>query len=178
MKQFFEDVLKIKYRNTNSQDNPDHEKQIEELLIKHNLSYAHQPNGTQRCPDFLVTYNGNEYPIECKSSRKTAKPKWNSGVPKKGITYIFTSGKYNQTTVFFGEDIVEENVRAALDRFWEVVDQARDDLRKNQIIQDCSRGFCAYPRRDFDQYGGAEKTDYFIHKDRSKCEQRVLNYNW
>lgn len=69
MKKFFEDVLKLPYKG-NSQDNPEHENQVEELLIKHELKYVAQPNGTQNSPDFHVHHNGAVISLECKSSSK------------------------------------------------------------------------------------------------------------
>ena len=53
MKQFFQDVLTLGYKS-NSQDNPLHEQQVEDLLIKHNIDYVAQPNGIQNSPDFRV----------------------------------------------------------------------------------------------------------------------------
>ena len=51
MKKFWQEVLLLPYKS-NSQDNPLHEKQVEELLIKHGLRYISQPNGIQASPDF------------------------------------------------------------------------------------------------------------------------------
>ena len=53
MRQFFEEVLQLPYKS-NSQDNPLHESQVEELLKKHGLHYIAQPNGIQASPDFRV----------------------------------------------------------------------------------------------------------------------------
>ena len=39
---------------------------------------------------------------------------------------------------------------------------------------DDSRGFDFYMRAMYSQKGGAHKTDYFMHSDRMKCEQHVL----
>jgi hypothetical protein len=38
-----------------------------------------------------------------------------------------------------------------------------------------SRGFDYYPRAMYTQSGNCDKTDYFKHTDRVKCEQNVLN---
>ena len=47
-----------------------HEKNIEKLLIKHELIYIYQPNGTNESPDFKVEYlPGKTIDIECKSCR-------------------------------------------------------------------------------------------------------------
>ena len=53
LKEFFKDCLKLPYK-PNSQDNPEHENQVEELLVKRNLNYIYQPNGIQQSPDFRI----------------------------------------------------------------------------------------------------------------------------
>ena len=107
MNQFFKEVLELPYKS-NSQDNPLHEKQVEELLIKHGFDYVAQPNGIQASPDFRVTLkNGKTVDIECKSSKQTY-PTYNGGLPKKGVVYIFSSKRYNETTIFFADDIVHD----------------------------------------------------------------------
>ena len=50
---FFQDVLRLPYK-PNSQQNPLHENQVEDLLIKHGFQYEAQPNGIQNSPDFRV----------------------------------------------------------------------------------------------------------------------------
>jgi hypothetical protein len=52
--------------------------------------------------------------LELKSS-KEPKPVYNSGLPKRGVVYIFCSKKYQQTTVFFGQDVVTERKRGLYD---------------------------------------------------------------
>ena len=64
MKHFFKEALELPYKS-NSQDNPLHEQQVEELLIKHGFDYVAQPNGIQASPDFRVTLdNGRIVDIE------------------------------------------------------------------------------------------------------------------
>ena len=113
MQRFFKEVLELPYKS-NSQDNPLHENQVEELLIRHDFDYVAQPNGIQASPDFRVTLkNGNTVDIECKSSKQTY-PTYNGGLPKKGVVYIFSSKRYNETTVFFADDIVTNKKRTQL----------------------------------------------------------------
>ena len=104
MNDFFADCLTLPYK-PNSQDNPEHENQVEDLLKKHKLEYKSQPNGSQNSPDFYVYYNNKRYSIECKSS-KGYYPVYNSGLPKPGVIYIFSSKKYNETTIFNADDKV------------------------------------------------------------------------
>ena len=107
---FFREVLTLPYQS-NSQDNPLHEHHVKDLLDKHNISYVYQPNGSQQSPDFRVTLpTGRVIDIECKSSNQ-AYPTYNGGLPKEGTVYIFSSGKYNQTTVFFADDVVSTRKR-------------------------------------------------------------------
>ena len=105
MNKFFQEVLNLPYQS-NSQDNPLHENQVEELLIKHGFDYVAQPNGIQASPDFRVTLpTGKTVDIECKSSKNTY-PTYNGGLPKEGVVYIFSSKRYNETTIFFSDDVV------------------------------------------------------------------------
>ena len=110
MNQFFSEVLALGYKS-NSQDNPLHELQVEALLIKYGINYQAQPNGIQNSPDFRVTLeDGKTVDLECKSSKQTY-PTYNGGLPKKGVVYIFSSARYNETTIFFADDIVNDKKR-------------------------------------------------------------------
>ena len=175
MHQFFKEVLELSYKS-NSQDNPLHENQVEDLLIKHGFDYVAQPNGIQASPDFRVTLkNGKTVDIECKSSEQTY-PTYNGGLPKEGVVYIFSSKRYNETTVFFAEDIVTEKKRNQLSN---VVEELNSVLQKHRNSPDWDdpRGLDFYIRNMYVQ-NGAGKKDYFKHNDRERCEQNVLNYQW
>ena len=175
MNQFFQEVLGLPYKS-NSQDNPLHENQVEELLIKHGFDYVAQPNGIQASPDFRVTLdNGNTVDIECKSSKQTY-PTYNGGLPKEGVVYIFSSKRYNETTVFFAEDIVTEKKR---NQFSNVVEELNSVLQKHRNSPDWDdpRGLDFYIRNMYVQ-NGAGKKDYFKHSDRQRCEENVLNHTW
>ena len=174
MRQFFEEVLGLPYKS-NSQDNPLHENQVEDLLIKHNLKYVAQPNGIQASPDFRVTLdNGKTVDIECKSSQQTY-PTYNGGLPKRGVIYIFSSKRYNETTIFFAEDVVFDDTRQWLEETIDAVQETLDQRRK--VKPEDSRGLDYYVRNMFVQ-SGAGKKDYFKHNDRQLCEQNVLNHQW
>ena len=176
MKNFWEDVLLLPYK-PNSQDNPLHEKQVEELIIKHGFNYVYQPNGSQSSPDFrLILDSGKTVDIECKSSRQTH-PTYNGGLPKEGVVYIFSSAKYNKTTVFFADDIITTKKRK---QFENLVQELNSILKIHQLDeewQDDPRGFDFYIRNMYVQTGKGKK-DYFKHSDRQQCEYNVLNYNW
>ena len=170
---FFEDCLRLPYKS-NSQDNPEHEDQVEELLKKHGLNYVGQPNGIQQSPDFRIFYESREIDIECKSSKKTF-PMYNSGLPKRGVIYVFSSMKYNQTTIYFADDVVSDKKR---ELYEELTTEYNQILRKFQALDEWndSRGFDFYMRAMYTQSGGSHKTDYFVHSEKKQCEQNVLNW--
>tara|TARA_A100001391_G_C5043562_1_gene271555 strand:+ start:91 stop:621 length:531 start_codon:yes stop_codon:yes gene_type:complete len=176
MKKFWQEVLLLPYKS-NSQDNPLHENQVEELLIKHGFDYEAQPNGIQASPDFRVKLSdGKTVDIECKSSKQTY-PTYNGGLPKEGVIYIFSSKRYNETTIFFADDVVSPKKRQ---QFANLVEELNSVLKIHQMDeewQEDSRGFDFYIRNMYVQ-NGAGKKDYFKHSERKSCESNVLNYNW
>ena len=175
MNKFWCEVLTLPYKS-NSQDNPLHEQQVEELLIKHNLDYVAQPNGIQASPDFRVTLkNGKSVDIECKSSKQTY-PTYNGGLPKKGVVYIFSSKRYDTTTIFFADDIVTDKKRNQLKSLVEELNTVLKLHQEDEDWQD-DRGFDFYIRNMYVQ-NGAGKKDYFKHIDRERCESNVLNHQW
>ena len=176
MRKFFEDVLKLPYKG-NSQDNPEHENQVEELLIKHGLKYVAQPNGIQNSPDFHVYYNGAVISLECKSTAG-AKPTYNGGLPKKGVIYILGSKKYNATTIYYADDVVSDDMRQAYDDLIDALDKVVKTFQDSPVVKACTRGFNFYMRAMYTQAGKWMATDYFRHEDRERCEQNVLNTAW
>ncbi len=175
MHQFFKEVLELPYKS-NSQDNPLHENQVEDLLIKHGFDYISQPNGIQASPDFRVTLStGKTVDIECKSSKQTY-PTYNGGLPKEGVVYIFSSKRYNETTVFFADDIVTKKKRTQLSNLVEELNSVLKSHQQSSDWQD-DRGFDFYIRNMYVQ-NGAGKKDYFKHSDRQRCENNVLNHIW
>jgi hypothetical protein len=176
LNQFFTECLNLKHVG-NSQDNPLHEQQVEELLKKFNLTYEAQPNGTHNSPDFRVHFEGKTYDIECKSS-KQAHPTYNGGLPKEGVIYIFSSKKYNETTIFFAEDVVSTAKRDLYADFLEKQNALLQEYRAMPEWQEDERGFDFYCRAMYTQSGGKSKTDYFTHAKRGYCEDRVVNFEF
>ena len=136
--------------------------------------YLAQPTGKNDSPDFIVRYQGKLYFLECKSS-KELHPTFNGGRPKKGYLYIFSSGKVNGTTVFYGRDVLNDEVRDAYDRMLQRNEESYKLFKEELKGIDNSRGFDYYERHMYTQSGGAEFTNYFTHKDRKSCEESVLN---
>ena len=174
LNQFFADCLNLPYKG-NSQDNPEHENQVAELLEKYNLKYEFQPNGIQNSPDFRVHHEGKTYDVECKSS-KQAFPTYNGGLPKKGVIYIFSSKKYNETTIFFADDVVSEKKREMYSKLTEELNTILKMYQMDDEWKEDERGFDFYIRNMYTQSGGKDKTDYFTHSSRNQCEQNVINY--
>jgi len=176
MKQFWQEVLQLPYKS-NSQDNPLHEQQVRELLDEHGLDYVWQPNGPQNSPDFRVTLpNGKVVDIECKSSKQTY-PTYNGGLPKEGVIYIFSSKKYNETTIFFADDVVSLKKRQQFAKLVEELNAVLKLHQMNEEWQQDDRGFDFYIRNMYVQNGTGKK-DYFKHSNRKQCESNVLNHNW
>jgi len=177
MKQFWQEVLALPYQS-NSQDNSLHEQQVMALLDKFGYSYVYQPNGPQASPDFRVTLpNGRVVDVECKSSKQSY-PTYNGGLPKKGVVYIFSSKKYSATTIFFADDIITERKRELYSQLVEDLNAVLKTYQCDEDWQDDDRGFDFYVRNMYTQSGGREKTDYFTHAERQRCETNVLNFNW
>jgi hypothetical protein len=93
-----------------------HEANIEQILIQNgflngyiyantDLFYFHQPNGSQKPPDFRVHDNDEYIDIECKSSKSSYKPMWNCSIPNRLTYYLFTNTKENNTVIVKGDQI-------------------------------------------------------------------------
>ena len=97
-------------------------------------------------------------------------------MPKKGVVYIFSSKRYNETTVFFADDIVTDKKRKQLSNLVEELGSVVKIYQEDPEWKD-TRGFDFYIRNMYVQTGAGKK-DYFKHQDRQLCEQNVLNHNW
>ena len=173
---FWKDVLKLPYKS-NSQTHPYHEQQIQELLTKHNFDYIVQPNGTQKSPDIRVILDdGNVLDIECKSTKGTC-PMYNSGLPKQNVFYILCSERYNETTIYLGDDVVRRVHRDLYNNLNDELHKVLEIFRKNPEWNDNERGFDYYIRPMYTQKGNANKKDYFKHYNRVRCEQNVINWH-
>ena len=139
-------------------------------------SYISQPCGTHDSPDFLVKLEGRLYFIECKSvSKGTTSPMFNSGMPKTGYIYVFSCEKYDETTLFCGEDILEKRMQQLIHEYDKKAKQLAKDY--NELIRpNNSHGIEVYPRLMLQHKGGRKITDYFKHSQRDELEQNALNY--
>lgn len=187
LKRILEEILKMPYESNSYSK---HEELVGKYLDKGGFKkidlkkfkeeglqpgeYVHQPYGSQRHPDFLLKEGDRLFSIECKTSKQSC-PVYNGGIPKEDTIYIFSSGKYNKTTIFLGRDILSEQKRNS---FEELIIKLKNVVKEHQEDPEWpdERGFDFYIRNMYTQSGGQEKTDYFNHKDRQKCEQGVLEY--
>jgi hypothetical protein len=202
LKKFFEEALKLEYVSGGYQESQ-HEFAVESLLINNgfnksnikkisrqekekaligqtflglkNNEYIYQPTGKNGSPDFIVRFNGKLYFIECKTNSSSTHPVYNGGLPIPEYIYIFTSGKTNKTTIFYGEDVLKEPKRTL---YTKLIEEINIILKLYQAMpewkNDC-RGFDFYIRNMYTQSGGEKKTDYFKHYERVICEKNVLN---
>ena len=68
--------------------------------------------------------------------------------------------------------------RKLYDKLLNKYDEVLNEMRQMPDWVDDSRGFDFYMRAMYTQSGGKTKTNYFIHKDRYKCEQNVLEFKY
>jgi len=163
----------------------DQQREIAKLVNGMNPGdFIRQPCGSQSFPDFLVCdFSGNFVLAEAKSGGDRTKggrvPAWNDSLVKQDAVYIFSSGFYNKTTVFLGQDVLDHAREQVLNARHQML---RDLVEETKAILDSmpdpyNRGFnLAYARPKFEQGGGNNKVDYFAHSDRKNCEQNVLKF--
>lgn len=141
-------------------------------------SYIAQPSGSQGFPDFLIRdFNDRYVAIECKSGKKAAAPMWNDNVPMEDAIYILSAGDINQTTIFMGKDVLSDLERELMIEQEAAIKELNDTfIERSKTINIYNRGFVQKQRKQHFQQGPASDTNYFIHKDRKKCEDNALEY--
>lgn len=72
-----------------------------------NLLIVDKPNGSQQWPDLMVVFNNVGYPVEVKST-KTDIILWNSGLPRHDSLYVYNCYGKSKTTVFLGQDAINQ----------------------------------------------------------------------
>lgn len=147
-----------------------------------------QPYGSQNFPDFLIFTAKKIIAIEIKySSGKSSSPMWNSNLPKANAIYIFGSYGRGDVTFFIGDDVLPMNERNELIKFFEEIKKLEDNFknkmkkesRNNLFAYKFDRGFNVYVRRAYEQNKTVNenaKIDYFLHEDRIKCENNVIEF--
>lgn len=144
-------------------------------MLKNN-TFIGQPCGTHDSPDFIVKTNNKVYFIECKSA-KGDKPMYNGGFPKENYIYVFTSEKYNSTTVYLGQDIIPNEMREIMNKFLKKAGVLVKDLNNElKNTKDNTAGVSYIIRNMYQHSGGAKWNNYFTHELRGKREQNVLDF--
>ena len=140
-------------------------------------TFIEQPCGKQDSPDFLVRISKDcVIALEAKSSKNTT-PLYNSAGIKNDYIYIFCSKKHNATTFYWGRDIITPEQQETLSELFRLQKEIEEVQNKLLNEQDTNgRGIYYYTRAMIGQRGGAQKTDYFIHNDRVRCEENVLAF--
>jgi hypothetical protein len=143
-----------------------------------NMTFMSQPCGSQSSPDFIVKLEeGVLLGLECKSSKTTAYPMYNSGGIKERLIYVYSSHARNATTIYMGEDILSKEQCVVIDELY--MKQLELEKEYNGILKSLDvnkRGVSYYTRPMICQTGGSEYTNYFTHPDRERCEKNVLKY--
>tara|TARA_B100001094_G_scaffold319619_1_gene364713 strand:- start:1779 stop:2411 length:633 start_codon:yes stop_codon:yes gene_type:complete len=180
-----------------------HEGAVEDILIQHSLvkverkikkvqrdawlngtsddvtegTYISQPCGTHDSPDFIVKTGGRLYFIECKSVTKEGTPLYNSGLPKKDYIYVFSSKKYDETTVYLGRDVAGDTIAMLLEQAnQEIKARCNEVTQQLRAMGENTHGLGIYARPMYQHYGSNEKKDYFKNSRREELEQNVLDF--
>ena len=142
-----------------------------------NFTYISQPFGSQDSPDFIIKdENGIILCIEAKSST-TLYPLYNSGGINPHYIYVFCSEKTNQTVIYKGSDIINEQQHRLITEHIELQRQQDIELNKKLAELDSNnRGVSYYTRPMIGQKGTAEKTNYFTHINKDSAINNVINY--
>lgn len=141
-------------------------------------SFIEQPAGSQSFPDFLVRdFNGRFIAVEAKSGRNGVHPMWNDNLPHPGAIYILSSGKLNETTLFNGSDVISDEMVSLREQLTEKLKEVMEWGRTQSIdLDEFNRGWDLKFRTQNFQGRGKDKTNYFTHPDRKKCEENVLEF--
>ena len=140
-------------------------------------TFISQPCGTHESPDFIIKISASLIlAMECKSSTKEA-PLYNSGGLTSNYLYVFSSQKYNQSTIYMGSDIITPEQQLLIDAH--IKESRERDLILNKKLMACDtrhRGISFYTRPMINQTGGKTYCDYFTHEYRQSAEENVMNY--
>ncbi|MGM9550944.1 MAG: type II restriction endonuclease [Clostridia bacterium] len=160
--------------------------ELAELGPKYTNIYIHQPYGSQQFPDFLVFTKHKIFCLESKYSTSNGnKPIWNSNLPKSNTIYIFGCYEKKDITFFVGEDILPQNERVILNKFFsetttKLMDDFQNELKEKFKNSEMSfeHGFNVYIRKAFEQsqvINPNANINYF-DKGREKNEENVKKF--
>jgi hypothetical protein len=98
-------------------------------------------------------------------------------LPNPNSIYVLSSGKLDETTVFMGKDVITDVEVQMQIAFWK--DQKLLEAKYRDMMKPLdmfNRGWDIRGRPQNFQGGGGEKTNYFKHSSRVKCEKNTLEY--
>ena len=158
---------------------------LKDINPKYTNRYIIEPYGANDFPDILVFTKEYIFVIETKFTKdKTKHPVWNNNLPKANTIYIFGSYGLQDLTIFKGSDILPQNERELLVKFFKEADWVKDfedemkiKYNKGELLFE--RGFFVYPRTNFNQKKNINpkaETDYFKAKSRNRFEQNVVAF--
>lgn len=198
------DILKMKYSSGSYLDS-EHENNIKNILNSHgfrssdikmtkkekelalencgessfidNFEYVYQPCGKNNSPDFIVKQNDKLFFLECKTIDDGDKPVYNGGLPHEKYIYIFSSGKYNETTIFYGYHVVTKKMRDVYEKYLFMIKSIEKDFvnELENLGQDNPVGISYYVRSMYSHKGKQGKTNYFKNAERKRFEREVLD---
>ena len=140
-------------------------------------TFISQPCGTHESPDFIFKISPSVIiAVECKSSTQSS-PLYNSGGVTSHYLYVLSSQKYNQSTIYMGSDIINQEQQLIIDKHIKNIREL--ELAVNQQLREHDtnhRGISFYTRPMINQSGGKTYCDYFTHENRKTAEENVMNY--
>ena len=143
------------------------------------LCYIEQPFGSQQYPDILVLDTYHVLCIEMKfSTRKSAKPLWNSGMPRSHGIYVFASSGKKDITFFKGSDILSDSDRKLLKKFFSEELERSEEFNKTYMSSQ-KFGFFAYPRKAYHQgrkFNPDSIINFFDNPLRENLESSLLEH--
>lgn len=136
VKNWLDDNKVIEIKNNESSKNYD-------------ICYHYQPHGKQNSPDFHIYVKGIKEPfsIECKSTKKSNYPMWNSGLPDihKNYIYLYYNGNKKLCFVFMAKHVISLEEQEKLKKF-------HDKLKKTcKDFSSSTNFFGCYPRINYNQ---------------------------
>lgn len=150
---------------------------IIENITQFKQNYIAQPFGTQRYPDVLILDSKTVLCLELKSSKGT-KPVWNSGLPKANGIYVFGSYVKKDITFFTGSDILNDEDRKRLSRFFENAMKNAESFNQ-KYMSNQEFGFGVYARKMYQNqqtYNPKAIINFFQNHRRYDLERQVLEY--
>lgn len=136
--------------------------------------FIHEPFGRNSAPDFILIFYGYVYYVELKSSKGDL-IKWNK-LPDDGVMYLFSSQKFNCSSIFFGEDVVSKEVRQLFEALKAEISSKTSEFRvKFEKLENSHGWTCSSGAMFVQQMGGKSKTSVIEHPLKNKLEESALN---